>query len=214
MAGLCAKPSSTALGQQKPPHGPIRHKTLILSVALDLGMNLAPVSVRHLLGGRSVMNCLATRKMDGAYAFAPLSLALAQYLIEAAWCDLRATAKRIAARRREEAEAEGSPATASRRPMLSTADVPAAARERRSPPTDALSPTPKLGGSDAPHVWAAQFGPALIGDDEVGSARIEGSALCSAVYPEDESGGRAQLRRRQQRIRVRTTVQQKDGRPG
>jgi hypothetical protein len=49
---------------------------------------------------------------------------------------LRATAKRIAARRRGEAEPEGSPA--------------------KSPDGRPFPPPPKLGGSDAPHVWAAQ----------------------------------------------------------
>jgi hypothetical protein len=62
------------------------------------------------------------------------------------WRGRRAIAgncKRIAARRREEAEPEGSPAK-----------VP-----RRTP----LSPSPKLGGSDAPHVWAAQvLGPIAV----------------------------------------------------
>jgi hypothetical protein len=43
--------------------------------------------------------------------------------------------------------------------VLSTVDVPAAARRRCPfPPRDGrpLPPPPKLGGTDAPHVWAAQ----------------------------------------------------------
>ena len=40
--------------------------------------------------------------------------------------------------------------------MLSTADVPAAARERRSPFDGCPFPQPPVGGSDAPHVWAAR----------------------------------------------------------
>jgi len=51
---------------------------------------------------------------------------------------LRATAKRIAARWREEAEPEG--------------------QSCQVPPKDRRPfPRPQAGGSDAPHVWAAQF---------------------------------------------------------
>jgi len=100
------------------------------------GMNLTRIRIEY------AWSLPRKRKKDGAYPFAPLSFASAGCLVGEAVGRLRATARRIAARRREEAEPEGSPATASRRPMLSTADVPAAARERRSPPTDALSPSP------------------------------------------------------------------------
>jgi hypothetical protein len=87
--------------------------------------------------------------------FARLSQASAQYQIEDAVARFAGDCKKDPARSREEAEPEGSPAAASRRPILSTSDVPAAARERRSPPTDALSPPPNrrlrrsacLGGS-------------------------------------------------------------------
>jgi len=78
-----------------------------------------------------------TRKKYGAYPFARLSLASAQHLVEDAVGRLQATAKRIAAGRREETEPEGSPAKS---------------------PDGCPFPRPKLGGSDeSPHVWAAQF---------------------------------------------------------
>jgi hypothetical protein len=64
-------------------------------------MNLAPVELKL------AQATARKRKKDGAYPFARLSLASARYLVADAVGRLAATAKRIAARRKEEAEPEG-----------------------------------------------------------------------------------------------------------
>jgi hypothetical protein len=79
------------------------------------------------------------RKKDGAYPFAPLSLASAGCLVADA-------VGRYAGNRKKDrgAAEERSRTRGGGRPMLSTVDVPAAARVRRPFPrgTDALSPAP------------------------------------------------------------------------
>src|SRR5208282_1640297 len=89
-------------------------------------MNLAPVQVER------------TRKKDGAYPFARLSLASTRCLIEDAAGRFAGYRKKDRGPMGEEAEPEG--------------------QSRQVPPRDRRPfPRPQTSGSDAPHVWAAQF---------------------------------------------------------
>ena len=107
-----------------------------------------------------------TRKKDGAYPFALLSSPPAQYSIEDAVGRPAGDRKRIAARRREEAEPEGNPAKS---------------------PEGRPFPLPKLSGSDAPHVWAAQFSRMHLGAHRAktreASARDPGGATHAGRTP-------------------------------
>jgi hypothetical protein len=78
-------------------------RALVLGVALDPGMNLAPVQVEHAHG-----RCLPHERRMELTLSRPCSWPRPNIKSKTPWGDLRATAKRIAAPRREE-RAEGVP---------------------------------------------------------------------------------------------------------
>jgi hypothetical protein len=75
-----------------------------------IAANTMSVGLFRYQAGDRVPTAGRTRKKDDPHPFASLSLASVRCLVGEGVGRLRATAKRIAARRREEAEPEGSPA--------------------------------------------------------------------------------------------------------